>query len=212
MKVLLINGSPKTDGNTALALEHSRKVFEAQGFSTEQIEVGGELIHGCVGCFACAQAQQRRCVKFTDDPVNDYISKMVEADGLVIGTPVYYAGINGTLKSFLDRSFLAATANGFPLRHKVGLALAAVRRAGSLPALEQINKYFSISEMVIASGNYWTMVHGLAPQEAVGDLEGLQTVEVAATNMAWLLKLMEYGREAVPSPPLVTKISTNFIR
>ncbi len=212
MKVLLINGSARVKGNTALALDAAAEVFQAQGLATEKIEVGGELVHGCVGCFGCVKKRNRQCVRFPDDPVNGWIEKMVGADGFFIGTPVYYAGLNGTLKAFLDRAFFAATAGGFPFRHKVGAAMAAVRRAGSLPAVEQINKYFTISEMFVSSSNYWNMVYGMEPGEAARDEEGLQCVRVLAANMAWLLKLMEHGRAAVPPPPLDKKVFTNFIR
>ena len=212
MKILLINGSPNPKGNTALALDQTETVFNEQGFITERLEVGGELIQGCVGCFGCFKARTGKCVKFPKDQVNGWITKMTEADGLVLGSPVYYAGVNGTLKSFLDRAFFASLSGGNLLRHKVGLAVAAVRRAGSMPTLDQLNRYFSIMEMTIASGNYWIQVHGMAPGEAKDDAEGLQSVTVGAENMAWLLKLMEYGREAVPAPAQSKKIFTSFIR
>ncbi len=212
MKVLLINGSPKAKGNTALALDAAAEVFQAEGVTTEKIEVGGEMIHGCVGCGGCAKKRSGECVRFPDDPVNGWIKRMLEADGLFIGSPVYYSGINGTLKSFLDRAFFAGTAGGYLFRHKVGAAVTAVRRAGSLPALEQIHKYFGITEMFVASGNYWPQVYGMVPGEAAGDDEGLQCVRVLAANMAWLLKLMDHGRVAVPPPAQTKKILTNFMR
>ena len=212
MKVLLINGSPNPKGNTAIALDQTEAVFTEKGFSTERLEVGGELIQGCVGCFGCFKARTGKCVKFPKDQVNDWIDKLAEADGIVLGSPVYYAGINGTFKSFLDRAFFAALAGGNPLRHKVGLAVAAVRRAGSMPTLDQLNRYFSIMEMAIASGNYWLQVHGMTPGEANEDPEGLQSVRVGAENMAWLLRIMEHGRDAIPAPAQSKKIFTNFIR
>ncbi|MDL2227155.1 flavodoxin family protein [Deltaproteobacteria bacterium OttesenSCG-928-M10] len=212
MKVLLINGSSKTKGNTALALDTAAMVFADNKIETDRIDIGKAAIHGCVGCGACFQKQNRRCVQFTDDPVNEWLEKILTADGLMIGSPVYYAGINGALKALLDRAFFVAAGNGGLMRHKVGAAVTAVRRAGSLPALEQIHKYFSISEMFMPSGNYWPQVFGLAPGEGAGDDEGLQCVGVLAANMAWLMKLMDYGREALPPPAAQNKVKTNFIR
>lgn len=212
MKVLLINGSSNVKGNTALALDTAAKVFADNAIETDRINIGKAAIHGCIGCRACFQKKNRQCVQFKDDPVNEWLEKLLAADGLMIGSPVYYAGINGALKSFLDRAFFVASGNGNLMRHKVGAAVTAVRRAGSLPALEQIHKYFGISEMFMASGNYWPQVFGLASGEGAGDDEGLQCVAVLAANMSWLMKLMEYGRESVPPPAARIKVMTNFIR
>lgn len=212
MKVLLINGSSKANGNTAQALDAAAEVFKAQSIETKKLEIGSDAIHGCVGCGGCGVKQNRRCVRFTDDPLNGWLEDMFQADGLLIGSPVYYAGINGSLKAMLDRAFFVGSANGSLFRHKVGGAVTAVRRAGSLPAIEQINKYFSISEMFMPSGNYWTQVFGMKPGELNGDDEGLQCVRVLTANMAWLLKIMEYGRGAVPPPAGEQKAFTNFIR
>ena len=212
MKVLLINGSSRTNGNTALALDLAGKVLSEQGIETDKIDIGTKALHGCIGCGGCARKQNRTCASFDDDPVNGWIQTMLQADGFIIGSPVYYSGINGALKSFLDRAFFVASVNGALFRHKVGAAICAVRRAGSLPAIEQINKYFSISEMFMPSGNYWPMIFGLDKGEAEGDGEGRGTVECLSANMAWLLKLIEHGRQAVPPPPTPQKVFTNFIR
>jgi len=211
MKVILINGSSHEKGNTAFALDKAEAVLADQGIGAERINIGREALHGCIGCGVCAKQQNRQC-RFTDDPVNGWLKHMLDADGMIIGTPVYYAGMNGALKSFLDRAFFVAAANGGLFRHKVGMALAAVRRAGALPAFDQINKYFTISEMFVASGNYWNMVYGMLPGEAAGDAEGVQCVELSAANMAWMLKLMEHGKGAVPPPAAPPKARTNFIR
>ncbi len=210
--MLLINGSAKNNGNTALALETAAEILSATGLDCQRLDIGRQALHGCVGCGACIEKPCRRCVQFSDDPLNQWLEDFLNADGLIIGSPVYYAGINGALKSFLDRAFFVASANGGLMRHKVGAAVSAVRRAGSLPALEQIHKYFSISEMFIPSGNYWPQVFGRLPGEGQGDGEGLQSVKILAANMAWLMKLMEHGRDAVPPPPRQDKIMTSFIR
>lgn len=212
MKVLLINGSPHHSGNTAVALDLAGQVLAEQGIETEKIDIGTQAIHGCIACGGCGRKQNQTCVSFTDDPVNGWIQSMIKADGFIIGSPVYYSGINGTLKSMLDRAFFVSSANGGLFRHKVGAAVCAVRRAGSLPAIEQINKYFSITEMFMPSGNYWPMIFGLAKGEASGDHEGQGTVKAMVANMAWLLKLIEHGRAAVPPPPPEEKVFTNFIR
>ena len=211
MKVVTINGSSHDKGNTALALDTVSRQLEAQGIRTERINIGQTKLHGCIGCGVCAKQQNLRC-SFEDDPVNDWITTMCEADGLVIGSPVYYAGINGALKSFMDRAFFVIQSNGNRLRLKVGAAVVAVRRGGALPAYEQINKYFSIAEMVIPSGNYWNMTYGMMPGEAAQDAEGIQNLEVLGANMAWLLKVMEHGKDAVSKPMQVQKARMNFIR
>jgi len=209
MNVVMINGSPKEQGNTAFALSTVAKVLEEQGIRTERINIGRDPLHGCIGCGTCAKQQNRQC-RFTDDPVNGWLQTMLGADGLVIGSPVYYAGINGALKAFLDRAFFVATANGRLFRHKAGAGVVAVRRAGSVTAFEQLNKYFSISEMFIPTGNYWNEIHGRLPGEADGDEEGKQSLRVLGANMAWLLKLIEHGKNAVPAPAMEEKIMTNL--
>ena len=211
MKVVTINGSSHKKGNTALALDVVSAQLKAQGITTERINIGQEKLHGCIGCGVCAKQQNLRC-RFEDDPVNNWIATMCQADGLVIGSPVYYAGINGALKSFLDRAFFVIQSNGNCLRLKAGVAVVAVRRGGALPAYEQINKYFSIAEMTIPSGNYWNMAYGMLPGEAAQDAEGMQNLEVLGANMAWLLKIMEHGKDALPKPAQVQKNRMNFIR
>jgi len=211
MKVVMINGSPRPKGNTAFALGTVAKVLEEQGIQTERIDIGRDPLHGCIGCGTCMRQLNRQC-RFTDDPVNGWLQTMLEADGLLIGSPVYYAGINGALKAFLDRAFFVASANGKLFRHKVAAGVIAVRRAGSVLSLDQLNKYFAISEMFIPTSNYWNEIHGLMPGEAAGDAEGEQCLRVLGANMAWLLKIIEHGKGAVPPPALEEKIMTNFIR
>jgi multimeric flavodoxin WrbA len=210
MKVIAINGSPRQEGNTALALNTVLRALEENGIGTELIHIGKEAIHGCIGCYACMRKPGGRC-RFTDDCVNDCIDKMAGADGLLLGAPVYYAGIAGTMKAFLDRTFFVA-ANENLFRLKVGAGVAVARRAGTVTALDQLQKYLTISEMIIPGSTYWPMVHGLMPGEANQDAEGLMCMRVLGANMAWLLKLMEHGRSAVPPPAKAPTVRTNFIR
>jgi len=210
MRVLAINGSPKSEGNTALALRTVMKELEADGIETEMLHIGNKAVRGCLGCGRCAETKDGRCA--LKDDANAWIADMVAADGLLLGSPVYYAGINGTLKCFLDRAFYVAGASGRKMRLKVGASVVAVRRAGSSAALDQLNKYFTISEMLVPSSCYWNMAHGRAPGEAAGDDEGLQTMRVLGRNMAWLMKIVEFGKGKFPPPPPEDKVFTNFIR
>ena len=203
MKVIAINGSPKANGNTAYAISLVLEELEKEGIETEVIQVGNQPLRGCVGCGGCGR--DGRCV--FDDQTNEWADKMAAADGVVIGTPVYYAGINGTLKSFLDRAFYR---HGRRRRHKVGVGLAAVRRTGGMPALEDINRFFTISEMLVPSSSYWNVIHGAKPGDAQQDEEGKQTMRTLGRNMAWLLKMRQKGLEEAPERQ--PKISTNFIR
>ena len=209
MKVIAMNGSPNERGNTALALDRVCGVLEKRGIETERVEIGKKALHGCIGCGYCWEKENRRCV-FNDDLLNQVIDKLLDADGLVIGSPVYYSGINGALKSFLDRAFFVASANGSLFRHKVGAGIVAVRRGGEATAFDQINKYFTISEMFVPSGHYWNMVFGAEPGEALQDTEGMQCMEVLGENMAWLLHAAEKGKADLP--PAVEKEMMNFIR
>jgi len=207
MKILAINGSPKADGNTATALKVALQALEHEGIATELVTIGQKTIRGCVACWQCREKQDGRCA--FDDEVNVLIPKMREADGLLLGSPVYYSGINGVMKAFLDRAFFAA---GPMMCYKVGAAVIAVRRSGGSVAFDQLNKYFLISQMVVVGSNYWNIIHGRAPGEATQDAEGLQIMQVLGQNMAWLLKLIEHGGTAVAPPVPVEKIMTNFVR
>jgi multimeric flavodoxin WrbA len=210
MNVVMINGSARgAKGNTAFALATVAKALEGQGIQIENIEIGRDPLHGCVGCGSCMKAQNRQC-RFTDDPVNRWLQTLFGAAGMVIGSPVYYAGINGALKSFLDRAFFVASSNGGLFRHKVGAGVVAVRRAGSITALDQLNKYFGLSEMFIPTSTYWNEIHGMLPGEAAGDAEGEQCLRLLGANVAWLLRAIERGGDALPPPD--AKVRTNFIR
>lgn len=205
MKVLLINGSPKANGNTAIALAEMEKVFAQNGIETEIIQVGNQPVRGCIACGGCAAKGQ--CV--FDDIVNEVAPKFAKADGLVIGSPVYYASANGTLISFLDRLFYSS---GFDKTMKVGASVAVARRGGCSATFDEMNKYFTIAGMPVASSQYWNSVHGRVPGEATQDGEGLQTMRTLARNMAFLIKSIALGKEAFGLPEKEEKIATHFIR
>lgn len=210
MKVIAINGSPRKNGNTYFALQTVIAELEKEGIETELIHVGNKKIGGCLSCNYCIKSQNKRCV--TDDIVNECIPKIAAADGLLLGSPVHWAGMGGTLKAFLDRLFYVATANGGLFRHKVGASVAAVRRTGGIPAIEQMNKFLDYMEMFIPTSNYWNVIHGAVPVEAEQDYEGVQIMRVLGKNMAWLMKTIELGKKHIPLPEQEAKTYTNFIR
>ena len=205
MKVLLINGSPKETGNTAFALEQMAEVFAAENIETETIQVGSQLIRGCQGCGACYKLG--KCV--IDDMVNETAKKLAEADGMVVGSPVYYASPNGTLISFLDRLFYSNSAD---LRMKVGASIVCARRGGTTAAMDMLNKYFTISQMPVASSTYWNIIHGAKPGQAAEDAEGIRTMRNLAKNMAYMMKAFAAAKDTVALPENEPKAFTNFIR
>ncbi|MDV3425708.1 MAG: flavodoxin family protein [Bacillota bacterium] len=207
MKVLLINGSPKSKGCTYTALAEIAKELEKENIETEIFHIGKEPIRGCIACNGCSKTDGK-CV-FNDDTVNLALEKAKEADGFIFGSPVHYAGPSGAVTSFLDRFFYAG--NGF--QYKPGAAIVSCRRGGATSAFEQLNKYFTISNMPIVSSLYWNMVHGNTPEEVKQDLEGMQTMRTLGRNMAWLLKSIQAGIDAgVKLPEKEPRIATNFIR
>ena len=206
MKVLILNGSPKADGNTATALKEMETIFtQEEGMEVETIRVGHLDIRGCVGCATCYKT--KKCV--FDDVVNEIAEKLQEADGLVLGSPVYYASANGTLISLLDRLFYSSK---FDKTMKVGASVAVARRGGCSSTFDQLNKYFTISGMPVASSRYWNSVHGALPGQAVLDTEGMQTVRMLAKNMAFLMKSIALGKERYGLPEKEKAKYTNFIR
>lgn len=208
MKVLLVNGSPNAEGCTYTALSEMVKVFEAAGVETEVVQLGKGAIRDCIGCAACRNLDNA-CV-FKDDMVNELINKIIDADALVIGSPVYYAHPSGRILSVLDRVFYAG---GRAFAHKPGLAIASARRGGTTATFDVLNKYFTISQMPVVSSTYWNMVHGNKPEEVLQDAEGLQVMRNAANNMIWMLKCIEAGKAAGIEPPVAEQDSrTNFIR
>jgi multimeric flavodoxin WrbA len=212
MKVIAINGSPKANGNTAQALQMILGEIKAAGIETELVTLGNKPVHGCISCGRCAETKDGRCAAFSNDIVNELIPKMTSADAIVLGSPTYFAGINGTLKSFLDRVFFVSLVNGNLFRLKLGAAIVALRRGGGTAAFDELNKYFQISEMTVASGCYWGAVHGHTPGEVDQDAEGLRIAKVQGRNLAYLLRLTEYGRGHVPLPEQVEPARTNFVR
>jgi multimeric flavodoxin WrbA len=211
MKVLAINGSPNKEGNTYHALTIVGSKLNEQGIDFEILHIGNKAIRGCLACGKCRQNMDEKC-SITTDPVNEYIQKMKEADGLIFGCPVHFAGVPGTMKSFLDRAFYVAGSNGGMFRHKVGGALVAVRRTGGSATFDCLNHYITYSEMLMATSNYWNVIHGRTPGEAVKDEEGVQIMEVLAGNMAWILKMTQQTGATIPAPARVQKIVTNFVR
>ncbi len=207
MKVLLLNGSPHKEGCINRALLEVEGALHAEGIHTELVYLGNKAIHGCIACGTCMKIGA--CV-FEDDPVNEFIEKMKKADGLIVGSPVYYASANGALFSFLDRLFYAG---GREFAYKPGAAIASARRAGTTATLDALNKYFTIAQMPLVSSSYWNMVHGRTPEEVEQDLEGLYTMRTLGKNMAWLLKCIEAGKSAgISLPEKEEKVWTNFIR
>ena len=205
MKVLLLNGSPRVNGNTALALDEMVKVFTEEGIEAEVIQVGNKDIRGCLACGGCYETG--KCV--IDDLVNEVGEKFKEADGLVVASPVYYASANGSVVSFMDRLFYSTN---FDKTMKVGASVAIARRGGCSATFDQLNKYFTISGMPIASSQYWNSVHGGAPGQAEQDAEGLQTMRALARNMSFLMKSIALGKEKYGLPEKEKHVYTNFIR
>lgn len=205
MKVLMINGSPNVKGNTYVALHEMEKVFEEEGIETEILHIGSKDIRGCIGCRQCAK--NGKCV--FDDIVNETAGKFEECDGLVVGSPVYYASANATLVAFLTRLFYSTP---FSKTMKVGAAVAAARRGGLTATYDELNKFFGISGMPIASGQYWNGIHGATAGEAEQDAEGLQMMRTLAHNMAFLMKSIALGKEQYGIPEKEPFERTNFIR
>ena len=206
MKVMLVNGSPKPRGCTYTALKEVAKTLEAQGIETEIFQVGNKPVAGCIACGFCRK--HNRCV--FDDKVNEFLEKVNEFDGFIFGSPVHYAALSGAMTSFLDRVFYTGSAK---FRGKPGAGIVSCRRGGSTAAFDQVNKYFTISEMPIVSSQYWNMVHGNTPEQVLEDLEGMQTMRVLGNNMAWLVKCIEAGKTAgVELPDQENRAWTNFIR
>lgn len=205
MKVLMINGSPHAKGNTAAALEEMKKVFDAEGIEAEILHIGNKDIRGCIACRSCHNTG--KCV--FDDFVNETVAKFEACDGLVVGSPVYYASANATLIAFLDRLFYSTH---FEKRMKVGASVVVARRGGLSATFDELNKYFTICGMPVASSQYWNSVHGQMPGEALEDAEGLQTMRTLAANMSFLMKSIALGKEKYGLPEKEESIHTNFVR
>ena len=206
MKVLIINGSPHAAGSTYTALHEMEQIFEQNGIETETPHIGNMDIRGCVACGYCYKNGQ--CA--FDDLVNEVAKKFAECDGLVVGSPVYYASANSTLTAFLDRLFYSS--GSIDKTMKVGAAVVSARRAGTTAAFDQLNKYFTISGMPVASGQYWNGIHGNKAEEALQDEEGTQMMRTLAANMSFLIKSIALGKETYGLPEKEKKVMTNFIK
>ena len=206
MKVLLINGSPHKEGCTFTALNEVAKILEKNGIATEILYLGVKPIAGCIACGKCSQLG--KC--FIDDKVNEILARCDEFDGVVIGSPVYYAGPSGQIRAFLDRLFYAG---GRRFAGKPGAAVVSCRRGGATAAFDQLNKYFTISSMPIVSSQYWNQVHGAYAEQVLQDEEGMQTMRTLGNNMAWLLKCIQLGKEnGITLPEREPPVWTNFVR
>lgn len=206
MHVLMINGSPHEKGCTYTTLSEVAGQLEKEGIETNIFHIGGKPIRGCTGCLACFETGY--CV-WKDDRVNECVDLAEKADGIVVGSPVYFAGPDGSLCAFLDRMFFA---KGWKYAYKPAVAVVNCRRGGASAAFDRLNKYFTISSMPVVSSQYWNATHGLTPDEVRQDLEGMQTMRTVGRNMAWLLKCIEAGKGAVPYPETEERLMTNFIR
>ena len=205
MKVLMVNGSPRAKGNTARALQEMRDVFEREGIEVTYVQVGNQTVRGCMACGGCAK--KGACV--FDDVVNELAPLFEQADGLVVGSPVYYGSANATLVAVLDRLFYSKQ---FDATMKVGAAVAVARRGGLTATFDELNKYFTISGMPVASGQYWNGVHGRLPGEAEQDGEGLQQMRTLARNMVFLMRSIELGKERYGLPEREEGVWTHFVR
>ena len=190
MKVVAFNGSARKDGNTAILLRRVLAALEAEGVETELIQLAGQQIHGCMACGTCRKIQNREC-KIVNDSVNAYIAKMVEADGILLGSPTYFSMMTPELKALIDRAGYVGRANGDLFRRKVGAAVVAVRRAGGIPTFDAINHFFLISQMIVPGSSYWNIGVGGAKGDVEKDEEGLKTMDDLGKNMAWLLKKLK---------------------
>lgn len=204
MKVLIINGSPRLNGNTSIAINELTKTLKENGIEVEIISIGNEVIRGCIACGNCYKTH--KCI--FNDIVNRVAEKFEEVNGLVVATPVYYASANGTVISFLDRLFYSTH---FDKRFKVGASIAVCRRGGASATFDEINKYFTIAQMPVVSSQYWNSVHGRKVGEAVKDLEGLQTMRTLGKNIAFLIKAIQLGINTYGLPDEENKVMTNFI-
>lgn len=205
MRVLLVNGSPHANGSTYTALHEMEQIFLENGIETEMLHVGNQHIRGCIACGSCYKTGT--CV--FDDMVNEAAKKFEACDGIVVGSPVYYASANATLIAFLDRLFYSTR---FDKTMKVGASVVSARRGGLSSTFDELNKYFTISGMPVASGQYWNSIHGNNAAEAVQDLEGLQIMRTLARNMSFLMKSIQLGKETFGLPEKEARVGTNFIR
>ncbi len=211
MKVMGFNGSARKDGNTSMLIQKVFDELEAEGIETQLVNPGPKSVNGCIACMKCFKNKDGHCIQ-TKDPLNDWLDEMKTADGIILGTPVYFAEISGQIKCFMDRSGMVARANGNMFQRKVGAGVVAVRRAGAVSAFHSLNGYFTIAEMMIVGSTYWNMGYGREKGEAMQDGEGLQTMANLGKNMAWLLKCIDTAKGSVTAPETDMGVVTSFIR
>lgn len=211
MKVIAYNGSPRKNGNTSILIQTVFKQLNKEGIETEEINIGLKNYRGCIGCMKCAELKNGKCVINTDD-LNNQIEKIKEADGLILGSPIYCANVSGQMKTFIDRVSMVSAVNGDLFARKPGAAVLAVRRAGAVQGLNTINAFFTIGQMLIVGTTYWNMGFGMQEGEVFKDEEGLQTMTNLGKNMAWLLKCLELAKGKVAEPDGARQVLTNFIR
>lgn len=210
MKVVAFNGSPRKEGNTYEAIKIVAEQLQNESIEVEVIHVGNKKIQGCTACGSCFKTKDERCI--IDDEVNEWIQKMKSADGIIFGSPVHFSDIGATMKAFLDRATYVGSANNGLYRHKVGAGVIAVRRAGGIPAYNQLNNYIGYSEMLMPTSNYWNVVFGTRPGDTPKDEEGVQIMRILGKNMAWLMKLVELGEGKIEKPQAERKTYMNMIR
>lgn len=185
MKVLGINGSARLNGNTAIMLQTALGELGAEGFETELVQLGPKALQGCIACYKCFDNKDRRCA--VDDAMNGYIEKMLEADGILLGSPTYFADVTSNMKALMDRAGMVARANEDMFSRKAGAAVVTARRGGAIHTFDTLNHFFFIGQMVVPGSSYWNMGYGREPGQVNGDEEGLKTMRVLGRNMAWLL-------------------------
>jgi multimeric flavodoxin WrbA len=211
MKVIAFNGSPRSGGNTEQLLKVALNELEIEGFDTELIQVGGRTLRGCIACGKCVDNQDEKCVIATD-PINEWIQKIKEADGVLLGSPTYFTDVTTEMKAFIDRVGMVGYVNQSLFQRKPSAAVVAVRRGGSIHAFDTLNHFFQINQMIALGSTYWNMGYGTAPGEVEQDEEGIQTIKNIGRNMAWLIKSIEVAKDTVAVPETLLGKRTNFIR
>lgn len=211
MKVVAFNGSPKKEGNTYHALKMVGEELESNGIDFEIIHIGNKNIRGCMACGQCAKNKNEECIIKTDE-VNEWIQAIKKADGILIGSPVHFAGMSSTMKAFLDRAFYVHSTNNALFRHKVGASVVSVRRSGGSSTFDSLNHYLNYAEMFIPTTNYWNIIHGTTPGEVFEDEEGMQIMRVLGKNMAFLINVLENAKKDITIPESENKIFTCFVR